>query len=135
MIFALFLLLTQILFSQLSDLHTRCLWVVRESMYNEKMVNDAIVYAYQAGYDIVYVQVRGRGYSFYESNIVPKHPKIKTDFDPLQYAITLGKGLGIEVHAWMNTYILWSSKYPPENLDHIYPVSYTHLTLPTICSV
>ncbi len=120
MIFALFLLLTQILFSQLSDLHTRCLWVVRESMYNEKMIDDAIVYAYQAGYDIVYVQVRGRGYSFYESSIVPKHPKIKTDFDPLQYAITLGKGLGIEVHAWMNTYILWSSKYPPENMDHIY---------------
>jgi len=120
MIFALFLLLTQFLFSQLSDLDTRCLWVVRESMYNEKMVNDAIVYAYQAGYDIVYVQVRGRGYSFYESNIVPKHPKIKTYFDPLQYAVTLGKGLGIEVHAWVNTYILWSSKYAPENLDHIY---------------
>ena len=122
-IIALFLLLVQLSFSQLSDLETRCLWVVRESMYNEKMISDALVYAYQTGYDIVFVQVRGRGYSFYNSDIVPKHPKIDPSFDPLEYAVTLGQALGIEVHAWMNTYILWSSKSTPKNINHIY---YTH---------
>ena len=45
------------------------------------MINDAMVYAYQAGYNIVFVQVRGRGYAYYNSNIVPKHPKINPDFD------------------------------------------------------
>lgn len=119
-IFALFFLLLQISFSQLSDLETRCLWIVRDSMYDENMISEALVYAYQAGYDIVFIQIRGRGYSFYNSNIVPKHPKIDPSFDPLQYAINLGNALGIEVHAWMNSYILWSSKKEPENINHIY---------------
>ena len=122
-IIALFFFLAQFAFSQLSDLETRCLWVVRESMYNEKMINDALVYAYQAGYNIVFVQIRGRGYSFYNSNIVPKHPQISPDFDPLKYAVTLGHALGIEVHAWMNSFILWSSKSSPEDSEHLY---YTH---------
>ena len=92
-------------------------------MYNEKMINDALVYAYRAGYNIVFIQVRGRGYSYYNSDIVPKHPKIDPDFDPLYYAVTLGQALGIEIHAWMNSYILWSLKSPPANIDHLF---YTH---------
>lgn len=117
---ALFFFLLQLSFAQLSELDTRCLWIVRESMYNEKMINSALVYAYQSGYNIVFIQVRGRGYAFYNSDIVPKHPKIATEFDPLDYAVTLGQALGIEVHAWMNSYILWSSKTPPENPEHLY---------------
>jgi len=117
---ALFFFLLQFSFAQLSELDTRCLWIVRESMYNEKMINSALVYAYQSGYNIVFIQVRGRGYAFYNSDIVPKHPKIATEFDPLDYAVTLGHALGIEVHAWMNSYILWSSKTPPENPEHLY---------------
>ena len=116
----LFFFPNQFAFCQLSDLDTRCLWVVRESMYTEEMIDSALVYAYQSGYDIVFLQVRGRGYAFYESNLVPKHPKISPEFDPLEYALTLGHALGIEVHAWMNSYILWSSKYSPENTNHIY---------------
>ncbi len=96
------------------------MWVVRQSLYNEKSISDALVYAYQSGYDIVFLQVRGRGYAFYDSNIVPKHPNIDPGFDPLEYAIILGKALGIEVHAWMNSYILWSAKKAPIELNHIY---------------
>ena len=102
----LFFLLIQFSPAQLSDLETRCLWIVRESMYTEEMIDSALVYAYQSGYDIVFVQVRGRGYAFYDSEIVPKHPGIAPDFDPLEYAVILGHALGIEVHAWMNSYIL-----------------------------
>ncbi len=117
---ALFFFTFHFSFSQLSDLEKKCLWIVRDSVYDEKMINSALVYAYQSGYDVVFIQVRGRGYAFYDSEIVPKHPKIDPQFDPLKYAIELGHGLGIEVHAWMNTYILWSSKYEPKNLNHIY---------------
>ncbi|SVC87505.1 uncharacterized protein METZ01_LOCUS340359, partial [marine metagenome] len=67
-----------------------------------------------------FVQVRGRGYAFYDSNIVPKHPNIDPDFDPLEYTLTLGNALGLEVHAWLNSYILWSSKYEPEDPQHLY---------------
>ena len=110
-VIALFFFLVQSSFAQLSDLDTRCLWIVRDSMYNEKMINSALVYAYKSGYNIVFVQVRGRGYAYYNSDIVPKHPKVSSDFDPLEYAVTLGHALGIEVHAWVNSYILWSSEY------------------------
>ena len=50
-------------------------------MYDEKSISEALVYSYEAGYDVVFVQVRGRGYSFYNSNIVPKNPKIDPSFD------------------------------------------------------
>ena len=108
---ALFFLSIQFVVAQLAPLKTRCLWIVRESMYTKSTIDSALIYAYQSNYDIVFVQVRGRGYAFYDSNIVPKHPKIDSSFDPLRYSITLGNSLGIEVHAWMNSYILWSSKY------------------------
>lgn len=117
---ALFFLFFQYLQAQLSPLDKKCLWIVRESLYDKDSIESAFVHAYYAGYDIVFVQVRGRGYAFYESNIVPKNPKINVEFDPLAYAIKLGNALGIEVHAWVNTYILWSSKYEPENAKHLY---------------
>ena len=117
---ALFFFSNQVILAQLSDLKTRCIWIVRESMYTESSIDSALIYAYQSNYDIVFIQVRGRGYAFYDSNIVPKHPNIDPDFDPLEYAITLGNALGIEVHVWLNSYILWSSKYEPENPEHLY---------------
>tara|TARA_Y100000590_G_scaffold86892_2_gene97272 strand:- start:1054 stop:2205 length:1152 start_codon:yes stop_codon:yes gene_type:complete len=117
---ALFFLFNQFAWSQLSSLEKRCLWVVRESMYNKNTINAAMEHAYYSDYDIVFVQVRGRGYALYDSNIVPKNPKIDSNFDPLDYAIKLGSSLGIEVHAWLNTYILWSSKYEPIDLQHLY---------------
>tara|TARA_Y100001960_G_scaffold9560_1_gene9124 strand:+ start:2997 stop:4184 length:1188 start_codon:yes stop_codon:yes gene_type:complete len=117
---ALFFLFCQFIQAQLSFLDTKCLWVVRESIYDKESIDAAFFHAYHADYDVVYVQVRGRGYAFYESNIVPKNPKINIDFDPLEYAIKLGNALGIEVHAWVNTYILWSSKYEPIDTMHLY---------------
>ena len=117
---ALFFFSNNFIQAQLSDLETRCLWIVRESMYTQSSIDSALLYAYKSNYDIVFVQVRGRGYAFYDSNIVPKHPKIDPDFDPLKYTLRLGKALGIEVHTWLNSYILWSSKYEPKDPQHLY---------------
>ena len=120
---ALFVFLISNLYSQLSSLDTKCLWVVRESMMNKTEIDSALIHANEAGYDIVFLQVRGRGDSFYHSKLVKNHPRIQIDFDPLKYAIDLGHSLGLEIHAWVNCYILWSSKYNPENSNHLY---YTH---------
>ena len=66
------------------------------------------------------VQVRGRGDAYYESNLVPKSNLIKdVDFDPLAYLIPLAKEKGIRVHAWVNTYLLWSSRVMPVQKNHI----------------
>ena len=116
----LFLFMNQILLAQLSGLEKRCLWVIRESMYSKSSIDKALFYAHQSGYDIVFLQIRGRGYAFYNSEFVPKHPKIDLDFDPLSYSISLGDSLGLEIHVWMNTYMLWSSPYEPKKTNHIY---------------
>ena len=89
-------------------------------MKNKFEIDSALNYAHEAGFDIVFVQVRGRGDAFYESNIVSKHPDIEDGFDPLSYAIDLGHSLNLEVHAWVNCYILWSSKYKPYSSNHIF---------------
>jgi uncharacterized lipoprotein YddW (UPF0748 family) len=34
--------------------------------------------------------------------------------------VTLGHALGIEVHVWVNSYILWSSKTEPKDTKHLY---------------
>ena len=51
-------------------------------MKSKDEIDSAMVHAYQAGYDIVFLQVRGRGDAFYDSKIVSKNHLIKSDFDP-----------------------------------------------------
>ena len=66
------------------------------------------------------VQVRGRGDAYYNSNLVPRSHLIKdTDFDPLAYLIPKAKENGIQVHAWVNTYLLWSSRVKPVQQNHL----------------
>ena len=78
-------------------------------MISKEKIDQAMAFAYSSGYNNVFVQVRGRGDASYNSNIITKYHKIEDDFDPLAYALLLGKSYGIKVHAWVNTYILWSS--------------------------
>ena len=56
---ALFIFLSDFTFSQLSTIDTKCLWIVRDSMTKKEDIDSAMVHAYQSGYDIVFVQVRG----------------------------------------------------------------------------
>ena len=48
-----------------------------------------------------------------------KNINISDDFDPLQYAIKLGHTLNLEIHVWMNCYILWSGTSNPLDKKHI----------------
>ncbi len=66
------------------------------------------------------MQVRSRGDALYHSSIVDINKNIQNNFDPLLYITQLGKIFDIEVHAWVNTYLLWSSESEPVNSNHIY---------------
>jgi len=97
------------------------LWIVRESMVSRSEINAALTFAKGGGFNHVFVQVRGRGDAYYQSRIVPRSPYIRdAGFDPLDYAIHRGHELGINVHAWVTTYLLWSARTPPEDKGHIY---------------
>lgn len=59
-------------------------------------------------FNTVYFQVRSNGTVMYNSEIEPSSPYISGEvggellYDPLQFAIELGKEFDLEVHAWVN---------------------------------
>ena len=117
---ALFIFSINILFSEITPLESKFLWILRDSLTSPEKIEKAFSFASNSGFNKVFIQVRGRGYAFYNSTLVPKNPLVNVNFDPLEYAIQLGKRYNLEVHIWFNTYILWSSNYKPKNLNHIY---------------
>ena len=116
-----FVMVFTFLFSfQSENSFDKCIWIKADSMIDKKSVEEALFFAYEYDFNTVFLQVRSRGDSFYNSNIVIKNNLIEENFDPLEYAIKLGHSLGLEIHAWVNVYILWSNSLPPKNKEHIY---------------
>lgn len=96
------------------------LWVVRNEMTDSASVDTMIHFAQKNGFNNIMVQVRGRGYAYYNSSLVQKAPYIKDKvFDPLKYAVTQGHKAGLKVHAWLNIYVLWSASGKPREKNHI----------------
>ena len=98
----------------------KCLWIKADSMKDKESIEGAIFFAYEHDFDTIFLQVRSRGDAFYNSDLVPKNNSIKDNLDPLKYAIDLSHSLGIEIHAWFNTYILWSANSNPYSPKHLY---------------
>ncbi len=117
---ALFVFLINFSLANIPELDSKFIWILRDSLTSPEKIQKALIYASEAGYNKVFIQIRGRGYAFYNSKIVPKNPLVDNSFDPLKYAIEISKKLDIELHVWFNTYILWSSSYEPKDLNHIY---------------
>ena len=116
-----FVMIFTFLFSfQSQHSFNKCIWVKSDSMVDKKSIEEALLFAYEYNFDTVFLQVRYRGDAFYNSNNVIKNSLIEENFNPLDYAVKLGHSLGLEVHAWVNVYILWSSPYSPKNQSHIY---------------
>ena len=114
-------------FAEISDSQSfdKFLWITADSMKDKESISEALYFAFDHNFNKVFVQCRFRGDAFYKSNIVPRNLSIRNNnFDPLRYAVLIGHQLGLEVHAWMNTYILWSRSgqddAAPYNLNHIY---------------
>ena len=115
----LFIILNPLL-SQESIFKERYLWVVRTSMVSKESIEKMVQYAVINRFNNIVVQVRGRGDAFYNSKFVPKSSLIKQlDFDPLAYLIPLAKKKGLDVHVWLNTYLLWSSSVRPLQSEHL----------------
>lgn len=107
------------------EFEDRYLWVVRNTMTNPVSIDQMIQFATLNRINHIFVQVRGRGDAYYQSKIVSRSHLIQDEiFDPLAYLIPRAKEKGIKVHAWVNTYLLWSSRVKPvqkTNLLYINP--------------
>jgi len=66
-------------------------------------------------------QVRMRGDAYYRSKHEPRATNIQAgpDFDPLGYAVKRARENGLEIHAWLNVYRVWSSEGKPPQPDHV----------------
>jgi uncharacterized lipoprotein YddW (UPF0748 family) len=103
------------------QLAVRGLWVVRESMTSRSEIDAALRFARDSGFNHVFLQVRGRGDAYYQSILVTRSTRVRnSNFDPLGYAVERGHALGLNVHAWVTTYLLWSARFKPDAPTHIY---------------
>jgi uncharacterized lipoprotein YddW (UPF0748 family) len=83
----------------------RGLWVVRTALVSPEAVDRVVDQAAEAGFNALFVQVRGRGDAFYESRLAPRSPLLARqprEFDPLARLIERARGRRLEVHAWAN---------------------------------
>ena len=105
---------------EVPPLDHRYLWVTRDVLKSKMTINDMVNFAIEKNINHLFVQVRGRGYSFYESEFIPRSQTLSEgEFDPLAYLLNTAKGKGIKIHAWVNVYVLWSSKSLPIHERHI----------------
>jgi len=101
----------------------RGMWVVRDSMTSSAAIKKVVAVAVKYHFNTLFVQVRGRGDAFYDSPYEPRAESLArqpADFDPLQMMITEAHKNGLEVHAWMNTFLTWSGTKKPRNPNHLW---------------
>jgi uncharacterized lipoprotein YddW (UPF0748 family) len=104
----------------------RGLWVVRTALVSPAAVDRAVDEAQRAGFNTLFVQVRGRGDAFYASREAPRSPLLQgqpADFDPLARVIQRAHERGIEVHAWVNAMLVagFTLPLPPGHLLERHP--------------
>jgi uncharacterized lipoprotein YddW (UPF0748 family) len=83
----------------------RGVWVVRTALVSPEAVDRVVDEAASAGLNALFVQVRGRGDSFYRSALAPRSPLLESqpsDFDPLRRLVARARMRRLSVHAWVN---------------------------------
>jgi len=100
---------------------TRALWVVRHALSTPGRVDQVVDLAAQVNVNTLLVQVRGRGDAYYASDLAPQAEELEAapkGFDPLARILQRAHAEGMEVHAWINVYLVWSAGAPPRSVLH-----------------
>lgn len=100
----------------------RGLWVARYSLKSPAAVRNIVAAAKRHRFNTLFVQVRGRGDAWYDSKLEPRADALAdapAGFDPLALIVKEAHEEGIEVHAWLNTYLTWTGKRGPKSGRHI----------------
>jgi uncharacterized lipoprotein YddW (UPF0748 family) len=99
--------------------NARYFWVVRDGLTSRESIDALIQRAVDAGANGLIVQVVGRGEAYYRSSLLPPADH-EPGFDPLAYTIARARPMGLEVHAWINAFLVWSSPSPPSDSSHVW---------------
>ena len=104
------------------DAEMRGLWVARWSLKSPAAVRNIVRNAKSHNFNTLFVQVRGRGDAWYVSDNEPRAEMLEDappGFDPLALIVKEAHARGIEVHAWVNTYLTWTGSKKPKSRSHI----------------
>lgn len=91
----------------------RAVWVTRFHYNTRVAVESLINKAADAGFNVVFFQIRGNGDAYYKSALAPWAQKLTgtlgkdPGWDPLQTAIDAARARGIELHAYWNVFSGW----------------------------
>jgi len=111
-------LLVLIAASAPADAGRRYLWVVRDALTSPESIDSLLSRASLSGANGLVVQVVGRGEAYYRSEVLPAADYSGTD-DPLRYLIARARPMGMEVHAWVNAFLVWSAPWMPQDSSHV----------------
>ena len=106
---------------------TRALWVLRTSLTSPEAIAAMVSAAHNNGFNTLFVQVRGRGDSYFLDGVEPRAPDLQrqpASFDPLGTVLTRAHAAGLRVHAWVNVNLISSAAdlpIAPEHVVHRHP--------------
>lgn len=92
----------------------RGLWITRFAYNSQASLEGILDRAAGAGFNAVFVQIRGAGDAYYQSNVEPWARGLTgtlgqdPGWDPLRVALTRGHALGMQVHAYFNALSAWT---------------------------
>ena len=99
----------------------RGIWVTRWSYSTAEDVISIMSEVAEAGFNTVFFQVRGRHDAFYASTLEPWAKRLSgtlgahPGWDPLETAVAEGHARGLQVHAYLNVFPLWSGETAPSS--------------------
>ncbi|MDZ7265252.1 MAG: family 10 glycosylhydrolase [candidate division KSB1 bacterium] len=111
---------------------TRWEWAVKADtnrmLAQQARIRHIFELAKDARLNFILFQVRGNGDAFYQSPIEPWSDLLSDSlgadpgWDPLAFAVELAHELGLELHAWFNTFPAWRGHEPPPHTtpEHVY---------------
>jgi uncharacterized lipoprotein YddW (UPF0748 family) len=117
--FLLILVVTETVFAMDQACDCRYFWIVRDALETPESIDSMIDRAAEAGANGLIVQIAGRAEAYYNSSILPT-ANFQDGFDPLAYTIAKARPRGLEVHAWINAFLVWSAPYPPGDSAHVW---------------
>jgi uncharacterized lipoprotein YddW (UPF0748 family) len=110
-----------------AQVEARALWVTRWDFSDEAGLAAILEAAAGAGFNLIYLQVRGRFDALYPSTREPWAKELSGSlgqdpgWDPLAAGITRAHALGMELHAWFNVFSFWSGGAPPASVGVPHP--------------
>ncbi len=100
----------------------RGMWVVRNSITSPAAIRHVVSQAVTHHFNALFVQVRGRGDAYYQSDLEPRAEELShqpRNFDPLADIVQQGHAAGLQVHAWLNTCYVWDAGRRPYSASHV----------------